>query len=144
MKNLLWMIGLFFFLFVGMTASAADYAIMRTAYVMPGGGTGTNVVVVPVPDSAQSADAEIIEVDAIGGAAADTCTVSRVSSDLKFTNALATATSPTVSFVTVTGTNSFSVSALGPSDFARIVETGTNVPTVAIYWKIHPIQASCT
>jgi hypothetical protein len=137
MKNL-WYLILFAFLFVTVLVRASDYAIMRTSFVMPGGGTGTNVVIVPVPNSSQMADGEVIEIDATGGAGQDTCTVYRISGDLKFTNTLTTATSPsqTMVYLPATSTNILASSSQS-SDFLKLVETGTNTPNVALYWKIH-------
>ena len=114
----------FAFLFIGVLATlGGDYTPIRTKDIMPGGGTGTNVL--KVYCNSDCSGAEIVELFAWNTATIDTATVVRVSADAQLTNTLAVITVP--GSVVLNGTNTlYKTGALQLGDYLQVTASVTN------------------
>ena len=114
---------------------ASDYTLKRSKYTMV--GTTTNVLNVLIPQS-QANGAEVMEIQAVGGAGAETVTAARVSWDGFFTNTICVLSTPGPSSYNVASSNFVNITqASGVADVLRFSLTGTNTPVVEVVWKTH-------
>jgi hypothetical protein len=133
------LIALFTILFSALIASGADYEIRRTWQMMPGGASSVNTWIVPYdPDASGS---EIIEVDAVGGAAADTANVYRITQTMSgviFTNLLVSVATPGLTTVSMINSNYTSVAFESQlRDYFFVQMTATNRPVISILRRAH-------